>query len=1524
MTHTTSTWRPEDGMEGTMTANGGQGASGPAGAKNLRNAPRAGPSLRCSADPFHRGSERSRGAGSGPRTGTPPFEREFGHAQPRRSRGEAAPARSRGRRRFGPARAGRDTGSATRTLFGCVVAAFLLLAGLVTAVTAQAQSPQLLSATASFSTVTLTYDRTLNSSSVPTASHFTTSVGTVPERFKCGSGDTAGTNCFSQPANPTITTVEVSGSAVVLTLSAPHPLRYLPRIGEWIPGMYVKYTRRTTTIQSQGGVGTDNSCGQAHIGIPRVSHWRLLGCWHVKGGKNYTGTGVPVTLTSGSLGQLVPRHITDIQISDHGGRNGETVDITVTFGGTAKFANPNKAKPTVWTPGWCQNTGSSRPHSAHAKYESGANSASLLFRCTIFNGPHTSLRIAPNSVHDGSNNLRISGTVTEYSYDYNVHADLRHGAVVKKADTTPPTLVDSFTDPTGAEIHFQMSEDLDLSNLPPASAFTATVDGSDVTVTAVARGGAGFLNDTVKITVSPVVRQGQAVVAAYADPTAGDDANAIQDVFGNDAASFTTGSGGVPAVNNQSSVSMQREAPTITGAPALGDPGSDGWTPGEAVEVTLTFSEAVDVDTTGGTPSVVLQLGGGTEERSATYVRGSGTTALVFSYTLTDADGSHNSLLVPIDSLALNGGTIRSQATGADVALEHSGAAKAGSTSNGVRDEGDTPNVESTFTASFSALPQSHNGSDAFTFELHFSEAPEGLSYSTVAGGLLAVTGATVNKARRLTAGSNLGWEVTVTPSQSGGIAIRLPARACTETNAVCVGGSPLASAATATVRGVPFTASFSRVPAEHDGAAAFDIRFHLSAEPATLSYRTVHNGLFSVTGGRIEKASRLVAGKNNGWSVRIDPSGLGDVRVRVNGTSACDTAPGVCTSDGRKLAGGLQVVIAGPAALSVADAEVQEGADATLDFTVTLSKQRFTATTVDYATSNGTATAGSDYTSTSGMLTFGPLETSKTVSVPVLDDAVDEGSETLTLTLSNPSPSSVRLAAARATGTITNSDPLQKMWLSRFGRTVAGHVVEAVSGRLSDTLSGAQMTVGGQSVDLLRADGEGTVAQALTGLARALGAGSGPAAEADEGPGVWRDRRDGARDDPAGAGSARSMTGRDLLLGSAFHLASDGEAGGGPGFATWGRVTTGGFDGEDEADDGAVRMDGEVTTGILGADAAWGRWLAGVAVSLSEGEGSYAYSEVRRGRIESSLTSVNPYARLDVTERVSTWVLLGYGTGEMTMTEAATESRPREQVTKTDIEMRLGALGARGALLRPEEAGGLDVAVRADAFLAQTEWEKVSNEGDTQADASRLRVVLEGSRAFALGEGSVLKPGLELGLRHDGGDAETGTGVEVGGSVRYADAASGLSVEVSARTLLAHEETGYEEWGASASVQLDPGASGRGLSFTLSPTVGVASSGLERLWSLSDARGVEPVGGAFEASRSLEARLGYGLDAFGGRGLSTPYAGLSLTDGGGRTWRAGVGWSLGPILNLDLEGTRRETGEETDHAMMLRGTLRW
>ena len=210
--------------------------------------------------------------------------------------------------------------------------------------------------------------------------------------------------------------------------------------------------------------------------------------------------------------------------------------------------------------------------------------------------------------------------------------------------------------------------------------------------------------------------------------------------------------------------------------------------------------------------------------------------------------------------------------------------------------------------------------------------------------------------------------------------------------------------------------------------------------------------------------------------------------------------------------------------------------------------------------------------------------------------------------------------------------------------------------------------------------------------------------------------------------------------------------------------MTAGGFDGEAPADAGGVRVDGDVTTGILGADATWDRLLAGVAVSVSEGKGSFAQPGVDSGKVESTMTTVSPYARLGLSDRLSVWGLSGFGNGDMTIVQAANESGQPERVTRTDLEMRLAALGARGALMEAGEAGGLDLALKADAFHVETESEPVSNEGATTGAASRVRLALEGSRAFGTEGGGVLTPGLELGLRHDGGDAETGTGVELGG----------------------------------------------------------------------------------------------------------------------------------------------------------------
>jgi predicted extracellular nuclease len=111
-------------------------------------------------------------------------------------------------------------------------------------------------------------------------------------------------------------------------------------------------------------------------------------------------------------------------------------------------------------------------------------------------------------------------------------------------------------------------------------------------------------------------------------------------------------------------------------------------------------------------------------------------------------------------------------------------------------------------------------------------------------------------------------------------------------------------------------------------------------------------------------------------------------------------------------------------ALISIDDPSAIEGdaGTTTMTFTVTLSTPASANVTVDYSTSNGTATAGDDYVATSGTVTFVPGDTTETFTIDVNGDATVESDETLIVTLSKPSPNA-SLADAEATGTITNDD---------------------------------------------------------------------------------------------------------------------------------------------------------------------------------------------------------------------------------------------------------------------------------------------------------------------------------------------------------------------------------------------------------------------------------------------------------------------------------------------------------------------
>ena len=233
-----------------------------------------------------------------------------------------------------------------------------------------------------------------------------------------------------------------------------------------------------------------------------------------------------------------------------------------------------------------------------------------------------------------------------------------------------------------------------------------------------------------------------------------------------------------------------------------------------------------------------------------------------------------------------------------------------------------------------------------------------------------------------------------------------------------------LTSGATTAVAARPtpavlLTASFANMPADHNGDNfTFQLTF---SENVDAGYARIRNHALTVNGATIDSASRITQGSNQGWTVEVNPTGNDAISITLPETTDCSASGAICTDDSRKLSHPTSAKVEGPPAVSVSDATVQEAEGAVLAFSVTLSHASSRTVTVDYATSDGSAQAGSDYTATSATLTFNAGDTAKAVQVPVLTDSDDEGQETLTLTLSNPSQAT--LDDATATGTIENGE---------------------------------------------------------------------------------------------------------------------------------------------------------------------------------------------------------------------------------------------------------------------------------------------------------------------------------------------------------------------------------------------------------------------------------------------------------------------------------------------------------------------
>ena len=528
----------------------------------------------------------------------------------------------------------------------------------------------------------------------------------------------------------------------------------------------------------------------------------------------------------------------------------------------------------------------------------------------------------------------------------------------------------------------------------------------------------------------------------------------------------------------------------------------------------------------------------------------------------------------------------------------------------------------------------------------------------------------------------------------------------------------------------------------------------------------------------------------------------------------------------------------------------------------------------------DGTAAAGFDYVATEGTLRFDAGETRTTLAVPTLEDATAEETEGFTVQLRDPSGATV--ADGTATGTITDDaqrriEVVNDVVLPEVGRALA---FSAVRCRIDQMLSGSVP--------------RGTSTELSAHLALSPEARSGQWAA----PGVQSPTLVQAFDD------------------SLFLMQSQEEEDGEGRFAAWWCPDYQNLGGGGRG--GGITWDGAVSSWHAGADARIGPGLR-AGVSFSRSRGSFDYRgggrnlDAGRGTYALGLVGIHPYLAWSVLPDLDVWGTVGHAWGDLRVVDAAAGN-----VLTSPATLDSGVVGVSGRLLT---RGATTVRLKGEWALAQMHVARASTAFDAApVDMQRLRMGAEVSYQHTLSSGASLIPWGEVGLRHDGGDGESGAGLELGGGLRHRNPAAGLTVEGHGRGLLIHRGT-LREWGVGGLVRFAPKAGGRGLSVSLMPTWGESASGVQQLWE----RGATDPHLHSAPGARLDAEFGYGFGALRDRSVLTPYGGLSLVGEAARGYRLGGRLAVGQSATVSLEAERRQyLAAARTYALLLLGTLQF
>ncbi len=700
--------------------------------------------------------------------------------------------------------------------------------------------------------------------------------------------------------------------------------------------------------------------------------------------------------------------------------------------------------------------------------------------------------------------------------------------------------------------------------------------------------------------------------------------------------------------------------------------------------------------------------------------------------------------------------------------------------------------------------------------------------------------------------------------------------------------------------------------PGVAEGTAA---AFTLRVSPVPVSALSVRYAVSDADGSDFlasgdEGAKTLTIGADE-WPKTVSVPTVQDTTDETNGDVTLRLAAGAGYRLGSSSSAGVRVADDDATTLpglSISDGGGGEGEP--MLFTIRLSPASDETVRVRMDVRNATPPSARwqsyDYTYVYYDVEFKPGQTEQRRWVYIYDDAHDEGEETFEVVLSRAEGAVI--ADAVGVGTITNDDPLPAAYLARFGRTVAEQALDGIAGRMAAPRTpGVQGTLAGRALTFAPTSGTDDAAD-----------------PPGDGLGL-----DGPQE------QLPTLSAEEALLGSRFTLTGPADATGGT-TAFWGRASRSTFDGTERGDGTATTLDGTVTTALLGADYARGDWLFGLALTQSTADGTYAtpgedrscadpeggHCAVRAGDgdLEAQLTAAVPYAALDATPHLKLWGAAGRGAGEVTL-------KTLDRRDRADSEWTMAAAGLRGTVLTPPpEGAGPALALTADALWTRTASDRTRDLLASRSDVTRLRLGVEGRYRFGFDGDSQLTPRLEAGVRHDGGDAETGLGLELGGGLAWSAPTLGLTLDVSGRTLIAHDDADLDDRGLAAALTFDPRPeSARGPSLTLRQDVGDrAEGGLDALFApdpLADRT-------ASDATARWTLEGAWGFSALGGRFTASPHATLGLAP---NTRETTLGWRLAPAapaapdLTVGVKATRREDDLEAPaHTVGVEATVRW